>query len=169
MSRHDKGPRDGDRVLASVASDVQERLRASFPDIPVVRIEDAVSEAVRQYLGRDRGDVTPAATFAILKQLAVWNLHHALREDRWRSPTPPGGIEQVRDTAPPPDRQVLENETRKAILEEHLVSRRSRTILSLWALGYRVREIAMRVHLKAATVRKKKERAIQNIRKRLLE
>lgn len=169
MWRRDDSTRDGGQALASAASEVQRRLRSAFPDISPSQIEDAVSEAVRQFLERARGDMTPGGTFAILRQLAVWNLHHHLREERWRSPTPPGGVEQVRDSGPTSDKRVLEREAWRAFFEEHLVSRRSRTILSLWSFGYRIREIAMRVHLKAATVRKKKERAIRKIRKRLDE
>jgi len=169
VSRKDDSTRDGGQALSSAASEVQRRLRSAFPDISQSQIEDAVSDAVRQFLERERGDLTPGGMFAILRQLAVWNLHHQLRRDRWRSPTPPGGVEQVRDAGSTADTRVLEGEARRALLEEHLVSRRSRSILSLWSLGYRIREIAMRVHLKAATVRKKKERAIRKIRERLRE
>lgn len=167
VSSRDDRTRDEGHALALAASEVQRRLRTAFPDISPVQVEDAVAEAVRQYLERDRNGMTPGGTLAVLRQLAVWNLHHHLRTERWRSPTPPGGIEQVRDSAPPVDQDVLRDEARGAVVEEHLVSRRSRTILSLWSLGYRIREIAMRVHIKAATVRKKKERAIRKIRKRL--
>ncbi len=122
---------------------------------------------MRQFLERERTEITPWGTQAILRQLAVWNLYRYLREARWRSPTPPGGVEQVCDPGQPAETRILANEARGALHDEHLISRRSRTILSLWSLGYRVREIAMRVHLKAANVRKKKERALRKLRGRL--
>lgn len=169
MADRDVRARNEGGELAFAASRVRRRLQAAFPDIAPAQIEDAVSEAVRQYLERERGEMSPGAMLVVLKKLAIWNLHHHLRAERWRSPTPPGGMEQVSDPKVSADVNVEREEVRQLSLEEHLVSRRSRTILALWSLGFRIREIAMRVHIKAANVRKKKERAIRKIREHLSE
>jgi len=162
MSDPQRKPRS-ETTLGDAAAAVRARLRSRFPDVAAEAVEDAVSDAIQRLLESEPGFVEDPVPY--LQQLAVWNLYRSLRERRWRSATPPGGIEQVRDPGPAVERETLGREVQDLAGDERLVSRRSRTILHLWSLGYRFREIAIRVHLKSVTVRKKKERAIRKIRK----
>lgn len=151
--------------LASAAREAARRLITTFPDVSEANIEDAVSEALQYFLKNGLqcdGDPTK-----LILRRATWNLYRTLRSQRWRSPTPPGGIEHIPDPNTETEEQAAYGQALQAVLDQNLVSRRSRMVLTLWSLGYRAREIAIRLHMKTVTVRKKKERVLRKIRERL--
>ncbi|NOZ01729.1 MAG: hypothetical protein GXP54_07555 [Deltaproteobacteria bacterium] len=166
MARDDSEGESG-HDLNQTAGKARARLRARYPDCPPDMIDDAVGDALAQWIERYESLVTPGSHQRMLMRLAEWRLLDRMGSRKRHVPASPEVLERLDDSKADVEANILGRETSRLARSVYLLTGRSRRVLALWSSGYNMREISLRLHLKMVTVRKKKERAIRKLRDRL--
>ena len=156
-----------DADLGSAARKVKARLGSRYPDCPEDLVDDAVGDAVAQWLERYQ-QITPKASVAsMLYRLSEWRLLDRMSAGRRQIPVSPDVLERLDDSRVNVENEVLRREASRWTKSLYLLTARSRRVLSLWSMGYTMREISLRLHLTMVSIRKKKQRALKKLRDRL--
>lgn len=157
------GPASRD-YLEPIVEIARTRLRHRYSNAPDDQIEDAVADAVAQWLERYEALAPRESAQRLIQRLAEWRLLDRMSTSRRQIAVAPADLERLDDSRANVENKVLGREASRFAQSIYLLTQRSRRVLSLWSKGYDMREISMRLHLKMFTVRKKKERALRKLR-----
>jgi RNA polymerase sigma factor (sigma-70 family) len=140
-------------------------LRQRFPETQEDIIEDATCEAFRQVVERLGGNIQPSGLKALLEQQAVWNLKHFWRdENKIAKDADPTALPSSSND----EEAYLARRVISVISKSRTLTRRTKAILKLYGLGFKLKEIAMKMHLKIETIRKKRQRGVKKLRREMM-
>jgi|GEM_PF-2686499 len=151
--------------IKSAVASVLRSLRQRYPEVQEDLLEDVTSEAFRQVLERCGANIPPSGLKPLLEQQAVWNLKHVWREenklDRHVDPSAlPASLNH--------EEAYMTRRVISVISKSNKLTKRTKAILKLYGLGYKLKEIAIKMHLKIETIRKKKQRGVKKLREEMM-
>jgi DNA-directed RNA polymerase specialized sigma24 family protein len=151
-------------IRAAVTA-VLRSLRQRFPEAQEDIIEDVTCEAFRQVMERCGDSLKAPSLKALLEQQAVWNLQHIWREEKKLA------RDVDSDALPSPsnhEEAYMARRVISVISKSNTLTRRTKAILKLYGLGYKLKEIAMKMHLKIETIRKKRQRGVKKLKEEMM-
>lgn len=153
---------DRSRRITEAMEVARHRLVHDHPGVGFSMIDDAVGDAVLQWL--DRYEALGAGLVSeFLPQLAEWRLTDALRRESHWSPLTTAVSEQVVSREAFPERRVEEAEVARR-LEQVPLTKRSRLVVEMRVAGWGFAAIAIRIGITVANARQKFLRSIQRLR-----